>query len=91
MFGRFASLEGTPSPANSEEESRADRRSRKKREDATPPQKIENIGDEAYWSAGALYVLQKDIFIRVAVGGPDSEEIKLGKSKAFAEKVLARL
>jgi hypothetical protein len=59
------------------------------------PKKIDGIGESAYWSAnrmgGALYVLKNDIFIRVSVGGPDTEEIKIKRSKALAEKALSRL
>jgi hypothetical protein len=35
--------------------------------------------------------LKKDAFIRVSVGGSDSEEVKIDKSKALAEKALSRL
>jgi hypothetical protein len=40
---------------------------------------------------GALYVLKNDVFIRVSVGGPDSEEIKINHCKALAGKALSRL
>lgn len=61
----------------------------------TPPQRVEGLGDEAYWTpnnaGSALYVLKGDAFIRLSVGGTDSQEIKLQKSKALAEKALGRL
>jgi hypothetical protein len=60
-----------------------------------PPKKIEGIGDGAFWTAnrvgGALYVLKNDVFIRVSVGGPESEEAKINRCKALAEKALSRL
>ena len=60
-----------------------------------PPKKIDGIGDDAFWSpnpaGGAIYVLKKDVFIRISVGGRDNEEGKLDKSKALAQKVINRL
>jgi hypothetical protein len=64
-------------------------------EKGTPPKKIDGIGDSAYWTAnrmgGALYVLKNNVFIRISVGGPDPEEVKIKRSKALAEKALSRL
>jgi hypothetical protein len=60
-----------------------------------PPKKIDGIGDDAFWSpnpvGGAIYVLKKDVFIRISVGGRDNEEGKLDKSKALARKAIDRL
>ena len=59
-----------------------------------PPKKIDGVGDEAYWSGnrfgGALYVLTKDVIIRVSVGGPNNEQTKIDKSKALAQKAIDR-
>jgi len=59
------------------------------------PKKIDAVGDEAYWSGnrfgGALYVLKRNVIIRISVGGPDTEETKINKSKALAEKAISRL
>jgi hypothetical protein len=63
----------------------------------TPPTKIAGTGDEAYWAAtaigGTFYVLKKDrhVFLRISVGGPDTTDIKLEKSKKIAEDALRRL
>ena len=63
----------------------------------TPPTKIAGIGDEAYWVASAIggtfYVLKKGrhAFLRISVGGPDTTDIKLEKSKKLAEDALRRL
>ena len=66
-----------------------------KREEMGPAKSIDGIGEEAFWSGnrfgGALYVLKGDVFIRVSVGGPDSEETKIEKSKRLAQKALGRL
>jgi hypothetical protein len=60
-----------------------------------PPKKIQNVGDEAFWSAsrvgGALYVLKNHVFIRISVGGPESEDARIEKSKALAAKAISRL
>jgi hypothetical protein len=64
-------------------------------EEKNPPKKVDGVGDEAYWSGnrfgGALYVLKRNVILRVSVGGPDDEETKIAKSKALAEKALSRL
>lgn len=62
---------------------------------ARPPKKVEGVGDSAWWTAsrvgGALYVLKNNAFIRVSVGGPDSEEEKIERAKKLAAKALSRL
>lgn len=74
---------------------REQRRGKEEERESAPPKKIDGVGEEAYWTAnrmgGALYVLQKDVFIRISVGGPDNEETKLTKSKALAAKALEHL
>ena len=64
-------------------------------ERGAPPKKIEGVGDGAWWSAsrmgGALYVLKGNVFIRISVGGPESEASKIEKSKALAAKAISRL
>lgn len=64
-------------------------------EESAPPQKVTGLGDDAYWLAspvgGALYVLKKDAFFRISVGGAGDANSKLNKSKTLARKALARL
>lgn len=59
------------------------------------PQKIEGVGDEAFWTGtrvgGALYVLKDNIYIRISVGGAGDQAQKIEKSKALAQSVLKRL
>jgi hypothetical protein len=59
------------------------------------PKKIEGIGEDAWWSAnrmgGALYFLKDNVFVRISVGGPDTEETRIEKTKALALKALSRL
>jgi hypothetical protein len=74
---------------------RKEGRATEEKEASAPPKKIDGIGEEAYWTSnrfgGVLYVLQKDAFISISVGGPDDEEGKINKSKALARKALERL
>jgi hypothetical protein len=64
-------------------------------EEKAPPQKIEGIGDEAFWTGtrvgGALYVLKGNSYIRISVGGAGDQAQKTEKSKTLAQSVLKRL
>jgi hypothetical protein len=59
------------------------------------PEKIEGLGDEAFWTGsrvgGALYVLKGNSFIRISIGGAGDRAEKIEKSKALAQSVLKRL
>ena len=97
-FGRFkgSEKEREREGDNEKKESlREQRRGTEEEHESAPPKKIDGVGEEAYWTAsrigGALYVLKKDAFIRISVGGPDNIETKLTKSKALAAKALPRL
>ena len=65
------------------------------REKATPPEKIEGVGDEAFWMGnrvgGELYVLKGNSFIRISVGGAGDQAAKIDKSKKLAAMALKRL
>lgn len=93
-FGRYAGEEKERDKDKKETE-RKPARGQEEEEERTPPKKISGIGEEAYWTGssmtGALYVLKKDLFIRISIGGPDNEETKIDKSKALAKKVLQHL
>jgi hypothetical protein len=64
-------------------------------EEGAPPLKIDGVGDEAYWIGsrvgGALYVLKGNAYLRISIGGPSDQAAKMKKSKALAQKALARL
>jgi hypothetical protein len=64
-------------------------------EEAAKPEKVNGLGDEAFWIGsrvgGALYVLKKDLYFRISVGGAGDEKAKLNKSKTLAQNVLKRL
>ena len=93
----FGKYEGEAKEEEGDEEKKKSVREREGEEEekARPPKKIDGIGDAAYWSAnrmgGALYVLKKDVFIRVSVGGPEAEDAMINRCKALADKILSRL
>jgi hypothetical protein len=60
-------------------------------EEGRPPRKINGLGAEAFWTAGSLYVLHKEAFLRLSIGGSDSEEKKLEHAKALAALALKRM
>jgi hypothetical protein len=68
---------------------------KKGEEEGQGPEKIEGLGDEAFWTGsrvgGALYVLKGNSFIRISIGGGGDRPEKIEKSKALAQSVLKRL
>jgi hypothetical protein len=89
-FGRYSMSE--------EERERAKKNEKPGKEEekeSTPPKKVEGVGEDAYWAStrvgGTLYVLKNDAFLRISVGGADTDEGRLKKCKALAEKALTRL
>jgi len=95
-FGRFTDEE-KESNAGKEERGRLREQPRREGEEKAfiPLKKIDGLGDDAFWSpnpvGGAIYVLKKDVFIRISIGGHDNEEGKLDKSKALARMAIDRL
>jgi hypothetical protein len=69
--------------------------SEKKEEKGAKPEKIEGVGDEAFWTGtrvgGALYVLKGNSYLRISLGGAGDRAEKIEKSKALAQSVLKRL
>jgi hypothetical protein len=70
-------------------------RARERKKEASKPEKITGIGDEAFWTSspivGALYVLKKNTFFRISIGGADDQKTRLNKSKALAAKILSHV
>ena len=68
---------------------------RESEEEKTPPRRIDGVGTEAYWLGspigGALQVLHKGASLRLSLGGPDSTDAKIEKSKTLALKALSHL
>jgi hypothetical protein len=80
---------------SAEKNEKGEKESREEKERRTPPKKIEGVGDDAYWASnrfgGVLYVLKSDAFISISVGGTDSEQAKIDKCKALAQKAIGRM
>jgi hypothetical protein len=89
-FGRFSGDE-----AERDKKESGEKREKESEERSAPPKKIDGIGDEAFWTGnrvgGVLYVLKKDVYLRISLGGADTPETRINKSKALAEKALGRL
>jgi hypothetical protein len=53
------------------------------------------VGDDAYLTSsrvgGALYALKGNAYVRISIGGPSNQATKMNRSKALAQKALARL
>lgn len=100
VFERFT---GNKATAREEEQEKAEKGEKKRNlgreaeenEGSVHPDKINGVGDEAYWAGtrfgGTLYVLKGEKMLRISVGGPGDLNSKLAKSKALAEKALGRL
>ena len=67
------------------------RASRKKEK----PKVITGVGEKAYWvgndKVGSLYALERERIVRVSIGGPDTGDTKIQKSKTLVAKALKRL
>lgn len=59
------------------------------------PEAVADIGDAAFWrsqrNGAALYVLNDNIYLRVAVEGADDKETKVKRCTEIARKALSRL
>ena len=78
-----------------EREKKGEKKGGEEEEEGGLPTPVKGVGDEAYWASshvnGILYVLKGDAFIRVSIGGADDSATRLKKSKALAQRALARL
>jgi hypothetical protein len=58
-------------------------------------ERVSGLGEQAYWVQGgpsaALYVLKKNQFLILSLGGGDSDAVKLKKTKELAAQALKRL
>lgn len=99
-FGKYANTDDKPERSKEEKRERATKEEKEspgaeREKESRPPRKIDGLGDEAYWTrsrvGGVLYVLKNDAVVRVSLGGTDSEETMISKSKELAEKALPRL
>ena len=74
---------------------RQQREEREEKEGGGSVLKIDGLGDEAFWSGtrvgGALYVLKNQAFLRISLGGADTNEVRIEKARKLAAKALERL
>lgn len=79
----------------SEKKEKGEKEAGEEKERRTPPKKIDGVGDDAYWASnrfgGILYVLKGEAVISVSIGGPDTEQTKIDKSKTLAKKAIEHL
>lgn len=72
-----------------------DREEKEEEGESTPPKRVPGLGKEAFWLGsrigGSLHVIKGDSYVRISIGGPADQATKLAKSKALAQKALARL
>jgi hypothetical protein len=65
------------------------------KEEDVAPQRIEGVGNEAFWLGnaigGALYVLKDNAFVRISIGGPSDQRTKINRSRMIARLVLKNL
>lgn len=70
-------------------------REEEEEEEGANIERIKGIGEAAYWvktgPSAALYVLKKNQFIILSIGGGDPEPVKLQKTKSLAQRALKRL
>lgn len=59
------------------------------------PQAVAGLGDEAFWAGsqinGSLYIKRGTDIIRISIGGPDDQSVKIEKAKSLGKNVLTRL
>ncbi|HEY6972184.1 MAG TPA: hypothetical protein VJA94_23430 [Candidatus Angelobacter sp.] len=59
------------------------------------PVEVKGIGEQAYWIAnprvGALYVLERNYFLRISVGGKGTDDLRSKKARDLARAALKRL
>ena len=67
----------------------------RKEEDAPRPERVRGPGDEAFWAGdprlGGLFVLRKDVMLRLSIGGNETKTGKLKKLRQLARYALKRL
>jgi hypothetical protein len=92
MFARYSEDEEERERAEKKEKARG---GEAEEHEGAPPTRITGLGEEAFWVGsrvgGALYVLKKNAFLFLSIGGPDPQEAKIDKVKTLAKKAVDRL
>jgi hypothetical protein len=91
MFSNSEESDDEDGAGNSEKSVKS---AKEKGEKESPPRPVSHVGEAAYWISnpvsGALYVLKGNSYLRVSLGGPDPETVKIEKASELARKALAR-
>jgi len=70
-------------------------REAKDKKDSAKPKAVPAVGDEAFWvgdsQIGVLYVLKNNSYLRISIGGPYEESVRIKKLKTLAQRALKRL
>jgi hypothetical protein len=70
-------------------------RGEEEEEEGGNAERVSGVGEQAYWvktgPSASLYVLQKNQFLILSIGGGDAEQVKLRKTKALAQQALKRM
>ena len=78
-----------------EKESKEKEKKGEEGENETRGVEVKGIGEDAIWTgnrvSGALYVLTKDLILRISLGGIGTQELKVERAKMLARRVLPKL
>ncbi len=59
------------------------------------PTPVTGIGDEAFWAGNqinsSLYVRNSNVIIRLSIGGPDEQSVKIKKATTLIQQIVKRL
>jgi hypothetical protein len=86
---------GNPESEDKDKAPAGRKNAKEEEEESTQPRTIQGVGEQAYWvgssMVGALYVLKRDTFLRISVGGVRDESARIEKSVALARLALKHL
>jgi len=90
----FSNSEESDDEDGAEGSDKSAKSAKEKSEKESPPRPVSDVGEAAYWIpnpvSGALYVLKGNSYLRVSLGGPDPETVKIERASELARKALAR-
>jgi hypothetical protein len=90
----FSKSEESEDEDGAEDSEKSVKSAKEKGEKESPPLPVSHVGEAAYWISnpvsGALYVLKGNSYLRLSLGGPDPERVKIEKASELARKALAR-
>jgi hypothetical protein len=82
-------------PGSAEEAEERGGAEEEEEEESRPPVPVPGVGEQAFWVGtplgGTLYVLQRDLFFRLSVGGGVEPTVQIERLSGLARRVLERL